>query len=243
MPFLEGVPCSIHGFVLPDGVAVLRPVEQVVLRRPGTARFSIRRAVHLVGPSPQPTGTRCEAPPAGWGELLGDQYGMRGGFAIDGVLTAEGFLPTELNPRFSGGLGISPRASPGCRSSWPRWQRPASSTSASPPPSSRALIVAADRPLPVRRPRVTGDVGRPQPWWWRCPAARTDHRRRRSTVTRYRSVELGPARWGSLVSFRPAEWSPARGCADHAVAALASPTSGGAPASVRWRSSPTCVAR
>ena len=29
MPFLEGVPCSIHGFVLPDGTAALRPVEIV----------------------------------------------------------------------------------------------------------------------------------------------------------------------------------------------------------------------
>ena len=31
-PFLDGVPCSIHGVVLPDGVAVLRPVELLVLR-------------------------------------------------------------------------------------------------------------------------------------------------------------------------------------------------------------------
>ena len=34
LPFLEGVPCSIHGFVLPDGTAVLRPVEIVTLRDP-----------------------------------------------------------------------------------------------------------------------------------------------------------------------------------------------------------------
>lgn len=29
-PFLDGIPCSIHGIVLPDGVAVLRPVELLV---------------------------------------------------------------------------------------------------------------------------------------------------------------------------------------------------------------------
>jgi hypothetical protein len=30
--------------------------------------------------------------------------GYRGGFGIDGVMTADGFRPTELNPRYSGGL-------------------------------------------------------------------------------------------------------------------------------------------
>ncbi|MEJ7585446.1 MAG: hypothetical protein WKF43_15515, partial [Acidimicrobiales bacterium] len=37
-PFLEGVPCSIHGFVCHDGVAVFRPVELVNLRRRGEGR-------------------------------------------------------------------------------------------------------------------------------------------------------------------------------------------------------------
>ena len=32
MPFLEGIPTSIHGIVFPDAVAVFRPVEMVVLR-------------------------------------------------------------------------------------------------------------------------------------------------------------------------------------------------------------------
>jgi len=32
MPFLEGIPCSAHGIVFPDGVVVLRPAEMVVLR-------------------------------------------------------------------------------------------------------------------------------------------------------------------------------------------------------------------
>ena len=33
MPFVDGVPCSIHGIVFDDGVVVLRPVEMVTLRR------------------------------------------------------------------------------------------------------------------------------------------------------------------------------------------------------------------
>ena len=35
MPFLEGIPCSIHGMVFPGGVAAFRPVEMVTLRQPG----------------------------------------------------------------------------------------------------------------------------------------------------------------------------------------------------------------
>ena len=34
MPFLEGVPCSVHGLVFDRGVVVGRPAEMVVLRRP-----------------------------------------------------------------------------------------------------------------------------------------------------------------------------------------------------------------
>jgi hypothetical protein len=36
--FAEGVPCSIHGFVVDDGVAVFRPVELVTLRAPAAPR-------------------------------------------------------------------------------------------------------------------------------------------------------------------------------------------------------------
>ena len=39
MPFLDGVPCSIHGFVLPDGTAVFRPVEIVTLRDAARRQF------------------------------------------------------------------------------------------------------------------------------------------------------------------------------------------------------------
>src|ERR671920_1844814 len=35
MPFLDGVPCSIHGLVLPDGTAAFRPVELAILRDAG----------------------------------------------------------------------------------------------------------------------------------------------------------------------------------------------------------------
>ncbi|MEM9513836.1 MAG: hypothetical protein AAGA42_03175 [Actinomycetota bacterium] len=110
MPFLDGVPCSIHGFVLPDGVAVLRPVEMVVFRqRPrlvygGLAtywdprddvRAEMRDVAHQVG------------------EYLRDIVDFRGAFTIDGVATGVGFRPTELNPRMGAGLVSIGRAT-GC---------------------------------------------------------------------------------------------------------------------------------
>jgi hypothetical protein len=44
------------------------------------------------------------------GNHLRDLVGFRGVFTIDGVVTADGFLPTELNPRFGAGLGPVARA-------------------------------------------------------------------------------------------------------------------------------------
>ena len=39
MPFLEGVPCTIHGVVFPDHVIVVRPVEQITLRHAAGPTF------------------------------------------------------------------------------------------------------------------------------------------------------------------------------------------------------------
>jgi hypothetical protein len=101
-PFLDGVPCSIHGIVLPDGTAALRPVEIAILRNtadrtfvygglgtswdpPAADREEMRDAVRRVGAH------------------LQAEHGYRGAFGIDGVLTADGFRPTELNTRMSAG--------------------------------------------------------------------------------------------------------------------------------------------
>lgn len=106
MPFLEGVATSIHGIVLPDGVAVLRPVELVTLRRG-------RRLVYSGCASfwDPPTAVREEMRAAGrrLGELLAGTADFRGAFTLDGVATADGFRPTELNPRFGAGLNVMTR--------------------------------------------------------------------------------------------------------------------------------------
>lgn len=106
MPFLEGIPCSIHGLVLNDGVVPLRPVELVTLRsEPSTFVFG---GLSTWWDPPDPDREQMRELARSVGTLLRDRHGFLGGFGIDGVLTEKGFLPTELNSRFSGGLtGIS----------------------------------------------------------------------------------------------------------------------------------------
>ncbi|MFT3855008.1 MAG: hypothetical protein QM733_20075 [Ilumatobacteraceae bacterium] len=144
-PFLEGVPCSIHGIVFADHVAVFRPVELVVLRR-GDEFFAgaepqgeatnrhgsvfrlakpdetsiVRHAGGLLGSffyagcssiwDPPPAAReQMRATARRAGEQLRAEVGYRGAFTVDGVLTADGFRPTELNPRNGAGLGTMSR--------------------------------------------------------------------------------------------------------------------------------------
>ena len=101
MPFLEGTPCSIHGIVLPDGVAVLRPVEMVTLRRDND--FVYAGCATYWDPEPMIRETmRSIARRAG--EQLAREVDFRGTFTVDGVVAADGFWPTELNPRFGAGI-------------------------------------------------------------------------------------------------------------------------------------------
>ena len=102
MPFLDGVPCSIHGLVLPDGTAVFRPVEIAVLRVETARRFQYGGlSTYWDAPAPDREAIRGAARAVG--EHLRAAYGYRGAFGIDGVLTADGFRPTELNSRASAG--------------------------------------------------------------------------------------------------------------------------------------------
>ncbi len=105
MPFLEGIPCSIHGFVFPEYIVTLRPCEMLVFRQPGRSTLQYGRAASFWDPpSADREAMRDAARRAG--EYLRDRYRYRGAFTIDGVLSEDGFLPTELNPRFGAALGI-----------------------------------------------------------------------------------------------------------------------------------------
>lgn len=101
-PFLTGTPCSIHGMIFPDHVLTVRPVEMVTMvqgtrfRYAGTASFW------------QPDHAAVEAMRAlavQLGNHLREALGYRGTFTMDGVLSEDGFLPTELNPRYGAGFG------------------------------------------------------------------------------------------------------------------------------------------
>ena len=110
-PFLEGVPCSIHGFVLPDGVAVFRPVELVVLRATSPRRFVYAGISTCWDPSPTDRDQMREVTRR-VGEHLQAANDYLGGFSVDGVMTIDGFRPTELNPRFAGGLSTIGKSVP-----------------------------------------------------------------------------------------------------------------------------------
>ncbi|GGP36864.1 hypothetical protein GCM10010185_05100 [Saccharothrix coeruleofusca] len=103
MPFLEGIPVSVHGIVFPDGTAVLRPVEMVVPRRRGSARFLYAGCASYYDP---PARIREEMRNLARrvGERLRETVGYRGTFTLDGIATADGFLPTEINTRYGGAM-------------------------------------------------------------------------------------------------------------------------------------------
>lgn len=102
-PFLEGIPCSIHGVVFPDGVAALRPIELLTLRRPDDCELLYAGASTTYDPPDSDREAMREV--AGRvGSWLAREVGYRGPFTVDGVLSRDGFLPTELNPRIGAGI-------------------------------------------------------------------------------------------------------------------------------------------
>jgi hypothetical protein len=111
MPFLEGIPCSVHGIVFDDYVAALRPFEMVTLRRAdGPELFYAGVASYWDPPLADRDEMRTLARRVG--AALRTEVDYRGGFTIDGVLTGKGFRPTELNPRPGAALVTLSRALP-----------------------------------------------------------------------------------------------------------------------------------
>ncbi|MFQ5555163.1 MAG: hypothetical protein ACE5GC_07335 [Acidimicrobiia bacterium] len=103
MPFLEGLPCSIHGFVTATDAAAFRPVEMVVF--PHVSGFMYAGTSTFWDP-PEAFREEMRAIALAVAKALRDLVGYRGPFSVDGVATKRGFLPTELNPRLSAGLAI-----------------------------------------------------------------------------------------------------------------------------------------
>ncbi len=106
MPFLEGIPCSIHAMVLGRDVISFRPAEMVMLRRRGeeSALRYAGAATYWDPPDEDREAMRAIAKQVG--AHLRDTVGYQGALTVDGVMTAEGFRPTELNPRYGAALAV-----------------------------------------------------------------------------------------------------------------------------------------
>ncbi|MGH8906706.1 MAG: hypothetical protein ACRD0K_09360 [Egibacteraceae bacterium] len=105
MPFLEGVPCSIHGMVINGKVISFRPIEMLTLRESGRSTFRYAGCASYWDP-PISDRRHMRGVARAVGAYLRDACDYRGSFSIDGVLTEDGFFPTELNPRYGMGLSI-----------------------------------------------------------------------------------------------------------------------------------------
>ncbi len=103
MPFLDGIPCSIHGMVFAETVIAFRPCEMLVFRVPGSCRLGYSGGSTFWDPTREDREEMRRIARA-VGVHLRETVDYRGTFTVDGVMTAEGFLPTELNPRFGAAL-------------------------------------------------------------------------------------------------------------------------------------------
>lgn len=111
-PFLEGIPCSVHGIVIDGYTIALRPCEMLVFRRlspEALGTFHYASAATFWDPPAQHR-ELMRAFARKVGRWLDQQHQYRGAFTIDGIMTRAGFVPTELNPRFGAALRYVDRA-------------------------------------------------------------------------------------------------------------------------------------
>ena len=108
MPFVAGVPASMHGMVVPDGsggaeVLVFRPCEMMMVRDLASHRFVYCRAATFWDPAPDDREAMGRTVHRIGRELIGD-VDFRGVFTVDGVVGVDGFVPTEVNTRYGAAL-------------------------------------------------------------------------------------------------------------------------------------------
>jgi hypothetical protein len=99
MPLLHGLPCRIHGMTIESQTITFPPLELLSLPRPVSGTFFWAGPVRARTLSPSARsdldtiGTKAGA----WLSHLGHS----GAFAIDGILTKDGYRPTELTTRLT----------------------------------------------------------------------------------------------------------------------------------------------
>ncbi|MBA2808638.1 hypothetical protein E0500_014835 [Streptomyces sp. KM273126] len=111
-PFLAGTPCGINGFVLADGVVVLRPFEELVLRGPEHSQLVYAGCSTYFDPPPT-VHDRMRDLARRVAALMHRETGFRGAFSIGGVQTANGFVPLDLLPRGNTAHRVMSTATPG----------------------------------------------------------------------------------------------------------------------------------
>jgi len=103
MPLLPGTPVRLHGLALAQKIVVFPPMELVVLPRVATGTFLCAGAVATLGQQADLVAQTLRL-----GEALRHHLGYRGGFSIDGILAASGFLPTDFNARLTSAMEAPP---------------------------------------------------------------------------------------------------------------------------------------
>jgi len=203
-PFLDGVPCSIHGIVLPDGVADLRPVELLVLRGEDDRFVYAGMSTWWAPPAHDRDVMRTAARAVG--AHLSRTVGFRGGFSVDGVLTAQGWLPTELNPRFAGGLTTIARALDRFPLQFLQAALVAGiDTGLTARRLEEGLLAAAEERRNMVMHALTAEL-RPEDTVTESVVREGRHLRRAAEgQSPTGTVEIGPASLGAMVRYRPAD--------------------------------------
>ncbi len=163
MPYLEGISCSMHGWVFPNGESIgLKPCEMLVVKSERETFFDYHGAASNWRPSPDIHDQMALAVELA-ATHLASQYQYRGVFTIDGIATADGFYPTELNPRFGGALGRMSVALPELPILIMHYATIEGHQLGITPSELRDLIVSASDAKPVIRGMIEVDYPCPSP--------------------------------------------------------------------------------
>jgi hypothetical protein len=98
----------VHGLVFEHDVRALRPCEMIVLRGTGRLKLGYAAAGTFWDPTPADREVLRETART-VGRHLREALDYRGVFTIDGVMGADGFVPTELNPRYGAAISVMTR--------------------------------------------------------------------------------------------------------------------------------------
>ena len=106
MPRLAGTPCRLHGVVGVDATAAFSVLELLVPHRVAEGTFLCAGTCQL------PEGQQSDLVDLTrrLGDRLRERLAYRGGFSVDGILTREGFRPTDLNTRITSAVESLPPA-------------------------------------------------------------------------------------------------------------------------------------